>query len=790
MSKGYLKQAVFFTALMIVSMKLSAASIDVATAKSTAQRFSTTIAANGRHMSPRSTTDLVLIYTESSQAVPGQADYYIFNTGDSFIIVPGDDRAEDVLAYGDSPLDMNNLPDGMKYWLDGFKKQMEHLLANPSLEILQGQRRAPARQGESIEPLLTATWDQGSPYNLECPASKGSRCVTGCPATSLSMVFYYWKYPTDSTPSVPGYVTESLKLRLEELPPTQFDWDNMLDSYRRGYNSDQAHAVAKLMRYLGQAELMDYTPSASGSYGENILETAILFGYSPEAEIIYKSAWDTDEVYYSDEEWAYIIQDELSARRPIVMCAYAHGMNGISGHAFNVDGYDADRDMYHINWGWSGSSNGYFALNAFRGGSSTYNICQQLIIGVEPPITVPTIKAKRSFLSVSSYVDHTAELLLNVKGFLLTGDVTLTLNDANGVFSLKSNRISCDKMTDFLSIPVYFNPTAVGTYQGSITLSSEGAKDVTISLQGNAILETYDPVMDVSDVDASSISANWSDKTPSHNVTSYNLEVAKVPYSELRLKESFTHLSSGASQDYSTRLDDITSNAGWTGDKVYVGDGNIRLGNGKTKGWLETPSLDMRDNKGTITVKVKAKTTGNETNALLKISCGESDTTILVIPGEQEYCVLLTCPSNKDVKARLTNSVANLRVIITGVEVLAGDDYSPVDASTIVNHEGITGKTYWINGLNPGTYAMRVQAVYTDGNVSQWSNRTRAVVQSHKGDVNFDGAINISDLNTVINVVLNSTASRGTFTACDLNGDGVVNIADINALIHLILNGQ
>ena len=783
-----MKRTLFFMATLLAALQLSASVIDAFTAQSTAQRFASGLAADGRHRSPQRGTSAVLVHTEASQAMPGQAVYYIFNTDDSYIIVPGDDRAEEVLAYGDAPIDMNDIPCAMQCWLDGYKEQMEYLLSHPGLEVKSNARMAPKRQHESVEPLLTALWDQGYPYNLECPTSGGSRCITGCPATSLSMVFHYWKYPTDTTPSVPGYVTNSLELRLQELPPTTFDWANMLDSYRYGYSQDQARAVAHLMRYLGQAEEMDYTPQASGSYGENILETAILFGYNPDAELIYKTTWwDTED--YTDEEWAYIIQEELFSQRPLVMCAYANSAGGLSGHAFNVDGYDGERDMYHVNWGWSGSGNAYFALNAFRGGSGTYNLIQQIIVGLEPPATVPTIRVNRTRLSVSSYVDRTTDISFRVKGELLTDDVNLTLNDESGSFALQNTMVNVDETNDGKLVTVSFTPKATGEYSATITLSSENAKDVKVIINGTAILETYDPVMlEASDVEASSFQVNWTDETPSHNVTWYNLEIGKLPYSELCMQQTFNHIVDNTSSDYSQHLDEVTSTAGWTGSKVYQGNGYLRLGNSNYKGWLKTPGLDMRDSKGLLSVTVSAKCVNNDNSALLTISTDDSDTTITVLPEESDYNVLLPCANSKDVKVRLSNSVTARRVLITGVKVYAGDAISSVDTATIRYHEGISGTSYKLIGMEPSIYSMRIQAAYTDGNLSSWSNRMNVTVNGAVGDLNSDGTINIADINILINVVLGNTASRRTINASDINGDGVTNIADVNALINIILN--
>ena len=52
------------------------------------------------------------------------------------------------------------------------------------------------------------------------------------------------------------------------------------------------------------------------------------------------------------------------------------------------------------------------------------------------------------------------------------------------------------------------------------------------------------------------------------------------------------------------------------------------------------------------------------------------------------------------------------------------------------------------------------------------------------GDVNGDGAVNIADVNVVIEMILRgSTDASG-----DVNGDGTVNITDLNAIINIILS--
>ena len=770
-------------ASLLATIQLFAAPVDAVTAQATAKRYLQASARRG-HAAPAA-LDVKLVLTEKNQVNTNQAAYYIFNTSDSYVIVSGDDRAREVLAHGDRPLDINNIPCNMQLWLEGYRKQIEFLQAHPDYVVDNGTPNRTPITGESVDPLLSARWDQGEPYNRECPMSGTSQAVTGCGATSLAMIFHYWKYPTEPTPSVPGYTTQSESITLETLPPTTFDWDNMLDRYRGGYNDTQASAVAHLMRYIGQSERMDYSSSSSGTGSYDIWQTIRRFGYDPDAMLLSKDSWWGDE-NYDDEEWGMLIQEELLSHRPVLMCAYTPTW---SGHAFNIDGYDASDDTYHINWGWSGTGNANYALNAFRGGGEVFNINQQIFIGIEPPATVPTIKARASRLRTTAYVDSVATAEFTVKGTLLTSDVTLTLNDENGVFAINTDHISQQNLKNGMRVTVTYQSSAVGTHNATITLSSEGAEDKVVTLIGQCILETHEPVMlAASDIDASSFIINWEDITPSHNVVSYNLEVARVPFYELRLNETFdaTEYSGTSTTDCSSQLDEFTTNPGWTGSKVYRSNSDVLLGTSKSKGWLQTPALDMYGNDGHVTVKVRAKSSGSDTSSPLKISCGDADTLIYVNNEDGEYCVMLPCPANNTPMVKLSTAVGK-RVVISSFQAYAGDDYTPIDLSKATYIEGITGNAYQISDLQPGCYAMRVQTLYTDGALSPWSNRMRAMIAWKSGDVNHDNEITVADINMVINNIINGANSPSVLAVSDVNGDGEITVSDVNMIIDRIL---
>ena len=59
--------------------------------------------------------------------------------------------------------------------------------------------------------------------------------------------------------------------------------------------------------------------------------------------------------------------------------------------------------------------------------------------------------------------------------------------------------------------------------------------------------------------------------------------------------------------------------------------------------------------------------------------------------------------------------------------------------------------------------------------------------QTLRGDVNGDNEVNIADVNSIIDIILDGAAVT---PAADVNGDGEINIADINVIIDIILGGS
>lgn len=330
---------------------------------------------------------------------------YAFNNEDGgYVIASGDSRALPVLGYAtEGRIDWERMPQNMREWLKSYDKAIATLGDNN--DFTDGNWTlgvARTRQSRvAIAPLLKTTWDQGAPYCYLIPPYEGANpnwqgniSPTGCVATAMAQVMNFHQWPKAATPEIYAYDIKTAfenkeKIwHIDALPPVTFDWENMIDSYMDDKwnvlgTDEQQQAVATLMRYCGQAVYMNYAPEGSGSNHQEVVEALVnLFGYD-------SSIYDAPRMRYSIEEWESLIYSELAAGRPV---QYG-GNSDDGGHSFVCDGYDGD-GLFHINWGWGGDSDGYFALavlnpyNNYSIGSGSggigFCIYQDAVIGVKP----------------------------------------------------------------------------------------------------------------------------------------------------------------------------------------------------------------------------------------------------------------------------------------------------------------------------------------------------------------------------------------------------------------------
>lgn len=336
--------------------------------------------------------------------------FYVFNAegNQGFVIVSGDDRTTEILGYSKTgSLDLNRLPENLKGWLDGYARQIEAL--GTSTQPVQRAKTRGADSWEVVNPLIQTKWNQYYPYNKMCPDKNGYdwrdasfdtkhlieenykyHCVTGCVATAMAQVLYYHKYPS-KCPALDEYTTETKGWTMNALPEADFEWSKMKETYKGNETDESADAVAVLMRYCGQAVGMDYNLSEKGGSAGSVSAAVLadVFGYSKNIRLLWRDI-------YSTSRWEEIIYAELAAGRPVLYS----GKSNSSGHEFVIDGYDGS-GLFHINWGWGGSSDDYFVLSIAEpkkqgagGSKGAYQFNQHALIGVQPGSSEEVLMAK------------------------------------------------------------------------------------------------------------------------------------------------------------------------------------------------------------------------------------------------------------------------------------------------------------------------------------------------------------------------------------------------------------
>lgn len=376
-----MKHLLLSALLALLSLPLLAQPVSEAVARQQAQAF---LQQRGKVLTSPSRMKMAAQRRRAVSA-DSPSDYYVFNVGadEGFVIVGGDSRAAGILGYADQgTFSPDAMPDGLRFLLDCYAEEVASLGDAP---VAAAAHQAPAYVARrAVAPLINTRWNQGAPYNHLCPTSGEVQTVTGCVATAMAQVMRFHSWPTSATTAIPGYTTRSLKIALDALPSTTFAWSAMTDTYAAEYTETAAEkAVATLMQYCGWSLQMNYNVNSKG--GSSSYNAAIPgalqshFGYS---------AAYAQRQFYDYADWVALIYGEVSSGRPVVLGGQSIG----GGHSFVCDGYDTD-DLFHINWGWGGSSDGYFRLSALNpyvqgiGGSSTldgFSFTQDAVVGIQP----------------------------------------------------------------------------------------------------------------------------------------------------------------------------------------------------------------------------------------------------------------------------------------------------------------------------------------------------------------------------------------------------------------------
>jgi hypothetical protein len=361
-----------YTLLLIalfVALLSTASPIDKAAALKVAQAQLGTLAVSSAQLRPSTVRRLSAI-TKTAPA------YYIFNAdnGQGFVIVSGDDALPSILGYSTSASIPANatLPDALVSFLNQYAAYVS--------DVRSGKATAPSRptttDNTTVGPLCQSNWGQDAPYNNLCPSVNDTICPSGCVATAMAQIMYYYKWPTAGV----GYGTATCNGKsISGSLANTYNWDAMLDNTDDYTNNATASAaVAQLVYDCGLANSMSYATSGSGSYTPT---TALYshFNYNPTTLRYYFA-----DCFASTSEFLQVIKNEINAGRPVYMDAASATTGGRDalGHAFVLDGYQGN--LVHVNWGWDGYANGNFDITVMAAGGYQFTQSQGILTGITP----------------------------------------------------------------------------------------------------------------------------------------------------------------------------------------------------------------------------------------------------------------------------------------------------------------------------------------------------------------------------------------------------------------------
>lgn len=343
--------------------------------------------------------------------------YYLieYNAG-GWAIVSAQSSSNPLIAY--NPTGKYEAPEPMQAVLDVTGQRIAEVAKTKADYQHVGWRRAAQRKPAAtnttpdVAPLITVNLDQSAPFNSYCPTVGGKRVLVGCVAVGMAQAMMVARFP-DRPVGKYSYTDPTVGyLSIDYDAEAPYDWDAMYAAKETGnYNE-----IARLLYHCGVSVDMQYGVDGSGAYTVQVA-TALPRNFQYDRDLVRH----VDKLSNKDE-WTALLLDELVLGRAIVY----HGNSEDSGHCWNIDGWKQATQMFHVNWGWNGTGNSYFDIDAmqdqYQGMSFPYN--NGVVIGVGAPTTAPY------GLSLS-----TTNIPLSAKAGTALADVVVRCEDEDAEFS-------------------------------------------------------------------------------------------------------------------------------------------------------------------------------------------------------------------------------------------------------------------------------------------------------------------------------------------------------------------
>ena len=194
--------------------------------------------------------------------------------------------------------------------------------------------------------------------------------------------------------------------------------------YTNNEPQEERDAVALLVYVVGTSAWLNYGSSTGGQINDVI---------NPFSSQFRLSGYYARKTNYTQAEWEELIYNELAQGRPVL---YSGSNNG-SGHAVVIDGYDAQQQLFHFNFGYGGSGDGYYTVNDVTG-MNGYCDGQACVYGIAPQqrnidVTIEGTEMLTQYTKTSLNISITNKSTLPIDGlrlFISQDNTPLTDEDA------------------------------------------------------------------------------------------------------------------------------------------------------------------------------------------------------------------------------------------------------------------------------------------------------------------------------------------------------------------------
>ncbi len=361
---------------------------------------------------------------------------YIFNFEDGFTLISANDAVIPILGFSiEGKYIEENRPPALIDLIEHYKDQIDYAIKN----VAKGSDETlylwsfysnPDNLKDSdceiwpkhfiVYPLLTTRWDQTCYYNAKCPYDVQSapeycnHVPNGCVALAMAQVMKYWNYPENGS-GTHGYndgatYPEAYGYQYANFGATTYDWVDMPDVLTGGgaissskSSQNQIDAVSTLIYHCGVSVDMDYGYDGSAAFTSTTRNGLVnYFNYNSSANY-------NEKVNYTNSEWESILRSDINYHQPIIY----RGSSSQGAHAFVLDGYTKLQTewltyyaVFHINWGWGGTNNGYFYLSDLTPGNHNYNYYQAAVVDITPPNLVYPPPPQPSYISEPACYPH------------------------------------------------------------------------------------------------------------------------------------------------------------------------------------------------------------------------------------------------------------------------------------------------------------------------------------------------------------------------------------------------